>query len=380
MIYLICFLISLLLMTLSFKFGNKNQLIKKILLIISLLLPCILASLRDYTIGTDVNIYINPLYVLAKNYGSFFSYYNSVNIVRDFSYLLITYMAAKIGSIGLLFFFIELLIIFPLYHSMELKFNNKKAIIFGFIIFYLFFYNQTLNMARQSIAISFVIYGLSNLEIGKDKKALAMFFIASTFHNTASISFIIYLIFKLYYKGRLMKIYTKKELLYDLMLIITSISVLFFVKYIIYIIGGMGIISTAKINNYSVTYYRETLDFSFINTFIYFVVFITLWHYKEKLKKVDKYQHFYLIMSIISVILLQLGMIIAFSDRIVYYIFYPVLFLELPLVFYNNNEKITKNTFYYKIIIILLFLIYWIYWIVVINYNGTYPYIFRSFN
>ena len=63
MIYIVFFLISCFLIWLSEK--SPSRYIGKLLAFIAILLPCILAGMRADTIGTDVRVYVEPMYNAA---------------------------------------------------------------------------------------------------------------------------------------------------------------------------------------------------------------------------------------------------------------------------------------------------------------------------
>ena len=74
-IYLICFALSCALLKLSAKI-KKDNLLHKITTFIALLIPCILAGCRATTIGTDIKVYVEPIFncaILAENILDFFS-------------------------------------------------------------------------------------------------------------------------------------------------------------------------------------------------------------------------------------------------------------------------------------------------------------------
>ena len=74
MIYIIIFAVSSLFLWLSEK--SKSRYTRKIFAFIAILLPCILAGMRADTIGTDVKVYVEPIYDAAKQSKNFSSYLN----------------------------------------------------------------------------------------------------------------------------------------------------------------------------------------------------------------------------------------------------------------------------------------------------------------
>ena len=71
MIYILCFVASTFLFYIS-----KSQYKRTRLCIdcIAILIPCVLAALRANTVGTDVGVYLEPMFRVANNSTSFRDY------------------------------------------------------------------------------------------------------------------------------------------------------------------------------------------------------------------------------------------------------------------------------------------------------------------
>ena len=76
MIYLICFLLSALLLHGASK--KINRISGKILFILAALLPILLATFRSAEVGIDVHVYVQPYVRRALNASSFASYFNTI--------------------------------------------------------------------------------------------------------------------------------------------------------------------------------------------------------------------------------------------------------------------------------------------------------------
>ena len=206
LIYLICFLVSTLLI-----YGaehTKIKFYKKMLMIGGLLIPCFLAGIRSLNIGTDVNVYLKPMFLSAKNSVNFEKYLNSyvygLRIVRDYEFLFysVVYFISKLfDSIHILMFVIQLLIIVPIYLGMKNLNEMKNNIWFGMLVFYLAFFNNGLNYMRQYIGLAFSFWAISCLlKDGKNKliKCLILLVIAFLFHKSSILSVFIILLYYLF--------------------------------------------------------------------------------------------------------------------------------------------------------------------------------------
>lgn len=367
LIYVAMFILSLIFIY----FGNinRNKLVKIIFIFLGILLPCLLACFRDITIGKDTSGYILNLFNIAKKGESFNEFYLNAKYylqIQDYGYLFITYISAKFfNNFNVLLFFIEILVIVPIYVSLSCNKKNVNDIILGFIIFYLFFYNVTFNMARQSIALAFLILGITLLTHKKIFKSFLCLLISVLFHSTAIVAVLIYVVYYL-----LLKCKNQKMQKY-IILFIYILSILYVINYK-FIINWLYSMNIYKHGQLYLQRFN-VFDFSFTDTFVYsFILFMIIKSKKELLKKEVNFK-FYKFLAIESLIILQLGAFIQYMERVSFYFFYPVLFNCISMIGTKmEKNKISKNEFY----LIIFFIVYWIYTFGILNSHNTIPYIF----
>ena len=209
MIYIVFFLISCFLIWLSEK--SSSRYIGKLLAFIAILLPCILAGMRADTIGTDLRVYVEPMYNAAKQSTSFSSYmdqrwyviwrYMYVNKF-EIGFTTLVYLIEKLGgSLGTVLFFIQALILAPIYLGLK-RMKKSYPVYLGMLVFYLLFYNTSLNMMRQWIAMSILFYGLSYLITNEKKKYFITIVVACLFHTSALMGVVIYFLYMYSQKQR----------------------------------------------------------------------------------------------------------------------------------------------------------------------------------
>lgn len=194
MIYISCFLISCFFFWLSEK--CKSRIARNVLAVIAILIPCVLAGLRADTIGTDVKVYVEPIYNAAKESNSLSSYMGQswfyiwrYKYVHDFEigFTILVYVIEKITeSWSIVLFFIHVFIVTPVYIGLR-RVHKTYPIYFGMLVFYLMFYNASLNMMRQWMAMAFLFMGFSYLFFENKKKYCAIVVIACLFHISAVI-------------------------------------------------------------------------------------------------------------------------------------------------------------------------------------------------
>ena len=379
MIYVLIFIVSLLFFKIALKFRNKHKLLFIIFSGLGLIVPSILAGIRDISMGTDVKVYILPLFLGAGSFDSFFKFvlYKQSSI-SDLLYLLLTYICRIISTdYFLLFFMITFLSMITIYIALLIDNNVEKQtekksdsnILLGMLIYFLFMYNSTFNMARQSIAIAFIILGFSFLRNNRKKSCYISILIASMFHNTSLIT--IPFIFMYNYIQKKGELY-KKNNAFEIVVILLTILVVLFSPVLLKNLSNISFF-----NNLTKFYttWGNIHEFNLSNTLFYLTIFLIITISSERLKKSINDFYFYRLISILSIILIQLGVVVKFMDRITFYIFYPLIFLVMSKL--SFRESMTKKDFFLSIFVYVLFIVYWIYWIIYLGYHGTYPFVFR---
>lgn len=374
MIYVIAFISSLIFIRIACAFRKNNKPLFWLFSIVGILIPCLLAAFRDLSIGTDVKVYIKPLFDSASWYGDFQTYFLHPNsMIDDVLYLLMTFICRKISShISLLFFVIEVLVMVPVYVAL-LRSNRQKnnSVVLGMFIFFMFFYHTSFNMARQSIALSFSILAMTYLDDNKNIKFLILSIIAFLFHNSAIILFPVFIFYK--YKNKL-KENSFHQTVIEFLVIIAILFAIAFLPKIISVLISLGIDSTkfsSILSNFS-----RSLDIPWVNTAFYLFICWLIVINRKMLKDQVTHFNFYSFMSFICILILQLGAVVKYSERIGYYIFYPILFLVLPKLAPFSLKKMTKLEFRNLSLVIGIFIAYWGFWIVLQNYHETFPYVF----
>ncbi len=201
MIYLICFVISISLLRLSEI--KKLRKIRKLIIFCALLIPCILAGLRGEVVGSDTAAYPLRMYNIALD-NQFLKYMNSTFLHgwnydyvynMGIGYSTFVYIVTKVfRDFSVLLFFTEIAIIFPVYKSLEIFSKNETisnvTVRIGYIIFLLLFYNVTLNMMRQWIAMALLLIGFAYITQEQKKKGIILSLISLSFHTTGIVGFI----------------------------------------------------------------------------------------------------------------------------------------------------------------------------------------------
>lgn len=177
--------------------NGKNNRYQKIIgyfsLSFSILIPCFLSALRGLSVGNDISVYIIPniQYSELAEHGFWF-YWNNMPINVEIGFAYILYIGNVFKNIGISFFIIQFLIILPVYLILE-KYRSYISVVLGMAVFYLLCYNFSLSGMRGSIAMSFLLLDFYYLQQKKYYKAILIFLISFSFHNSALLIFVIYI-------------------------------------------------------------------------------------------------------------------------------------------------------------------------------------------
>lgn len=355
LIYIITFLVSYFLIYKSKKTTNKTC--QYFLEIIAILVLSLLAGLRHITIGTDVKVYVLPVFDSIKIDGFFGVFTNWPEI--EIGYKLLNYFVRLFtNSYAVIMFIIQFIIIFFTYYGIKRIFKNNYHNIFIIMLF--LFFNNSLNMVRQSISLALCIYSIKYLEDKKKIKFIFTILIASLFHKS-SLIFIATLF--LYNTKRENATFLSIIFLFFGMIIVTLFPSL------VELLVSIGIISS-KYTYYLDNFVNTTLDFQYFNLLL--DVFFIIIYYKNEYKE-KKCEPVYLLFIIIDFIFLMIGSKYATVTRLGIYFRIPAY-----LHFSQFINISTKNKKLNQFLTIMIFFIYWYYNYVIGKSGRTVPY--RDFN
>ena len=370
MFYIAIFVISLFLLFLGLKINNKNKIVGKILIIIGLLIPCIIAGLRHYTIGTDTGGYVLNLYKVAQTSSSFNSFHalaKSLYNSSDIAYLLITYVFGRFNiSFQLMLFLFEFLIIIPFYAALKKVKIHDYDIVLGMAIIYLVLYNQSLNMIRQAIAIAIFLLSFAIFMKAKDKKSivlsLVLLIVAIEFHDTVLYVTPLYVLYMILNSKKLSE---KSKTIIVLTIVVLAAVFLAFHRQILLFIGNSGIYPKALwyLNRYS------RFDIDYTGTMKNFFIMAVIFYKKDFFIEKGINYKFGILVAILNIIIAFLGTFISYSERIAYY------FMYLSIIFYVSIiPKQKKQELLLVALTVIVFIGYWIITILLNNGSQTLPY------
>ena len=159
----------------------------------------IVAGVRNLTIGTDVLVYGNVNFYFAGQFSNLIDYIKFVRTLNgvEIGYSLLNFVVSRFSDSTNVFLFVlnYFTLMFVILALRKIK--NYKYEILGLIIYFGFFWGNSLNAMRQSLAASIVLLAVANIIFTEDvsyKQPVLLILFASLFHQTALFALVLILI------------------------------------------------------------------------------------------------------------------------------------------------------------------------------------------
>lgn len=370
MIYILIFLASSFLLYLAEKKCNRH--LSKILVIFGVLLPAVLAGLRDSGIGTDVEVYGVYAYNQAFNSTSFWGYFSNAS-TSEIGYYFLTYMVSRFfkdyhwGLFAYSLF--TQLFVYSGFSRYKKQMNTQ--VWFGMLLYYFTLYNYSLNLMRQSIAFAIVFYASSFLMEKKYKSFVLLIVLSMLFHTSALVGFVLLPMYLILQQGR--NINEKKQIVQGIVFIVVLVFVLISMNQIIQKLVNLGLVRETYLlylsgGKYSVS--SGSVSIFLIFPDLVFIV-LTILNYK-RLEKRNCNALLFLMISLIVIISDFIPLYARYMERIGFY------FIPLQLVNVDNMSfcvaKKSRKIWY--VLILIMLGVVWYREFIVLGYAETYPYKF----
>lgn len=330
---------------------------------VGLFLPSILSGLRDYSIGTDILLYGNRWFYIAGNTN--FLVYLKWATSSDIGalYALINYVIAAITNNPHAFYFFLTLIEVSIVFLSLLQFRKEISVSFAMLVYYMMFYNISLNILRQSLAISLMIAAYICL-CKKGVKAFLIVWLLACMAHASAIVMIIILPLK-WYSNK-----SNSEFKSFLLMSVMIMAVVLYAPLLSFLIR-VGFLS-ARFQNYTLT--SQGGGRVIRTAFIIIIMMIIVVSYAS-LKKYDKNSILFINLSIISFVMTMLLFVgnnqvirIAYYFDLALIIVFPFLQRAAEAHYLEISSRIVKP------FLIVLLIGYWTFNVVIQNNGETYPY------
>lgn len=354
MVYILTFAVSVWLLWLGDKTKGTAH---HVLIILGLILPILLAGLRDMSIGTDTGGYPIDVFDFCQSTNSLLLALVSYLDVES-GYVALAWICTQISSSFNFFLVVTHSIILVTLFFAFRRFDINVAL--AYLIFFLIYFCGSMNAVRQFLAMPFCLFSFAELIQKQYKKAILLFIIAFLFHRS---SFFFLTIICLYYlcanHFNLMK--QKRMFLFVTLLVVVGLTM--FVELLQFAIN-IGIAKAEYMDRYgSEDQYGAGLPMSLLTiNFFNFMVY----YFLTKHVKVTPFLLFSKYVMLACVLLCFAGLISTFAVRLDHY------FMITGIV--CTVYALQMNKYHYLQLYLLFYIFYWYMVVIVANLGDTYPY------
>lgn len=355
--YLVVFFIAIMATMLA----QKNQKSKMLFLAyssIAVLLPSALAGLRDDSVGTDTLNYPVLCYNIAEQSDSLMV--TLTTSLSDPLFTLLIFLGYLKGSMAWSLFFVELFIVLFVYIAIYFS-RDRLRMWKAYMIFMFLFFNLSLNLMRQTMALSVCLLTFVLWLNGKTKWGV-LFFIVALLCHTTSIIFLLPL-FLFYY----IVVRKKKIPFYYILFMIFAVVL---IKPISSFLMSIGLLS----QHFSAYVEDDSSMFSNTNLLSQLILFIFLKQFCSFIKGRGIYMERYIVFSLLiafsAVIFISASVISHWAYRVAF--FFEILYvINIPYFLRQIKEK---RVFMFERSFYVFIVLYWFIDVVINGSNATYPY------
>ncbi len=363
-------LIYFFIFTISFAFAyfaEKNyrkipKFLYAILILLAILIPSTMAGLREFGVGTDTKAYISQVFMRMQNI-------ESVDKLSDYLqtadteplYVIFNFIASRFFTdINMMYFFMHLLLLTITYLGfMKLFKEDRKYIAFIYFIYLILYFNRSLNLYRQSVAISISLFSYFYMIKRNPLMFAATILFGMGFHKT------IFIMIPLYFAYPSFK--NIKKISHVKFFVI--FSAIFGLSFISYPIINTLIINGIIDNKYDAYINQFIVNISPVDYLIkIFAVLVPTLLFKKKIttsSELTSYARIYCL----SLTILSMAFMFGNMQRISYYYSLAILLLYKGLL-----KKIDKDKYLIVFILVLMCVLYS--WLTngLMGWNETVPY------
>lgn len=353
---------------------KKNSPIRVLLIFIALLFPALLAGLRDGSVGTD-----------TLTLEHFFEYCKVSNISQIFSesdyeigFKLFVYSIARIvDNVFWLHFAIEFFVVFFVWKAIDENVADQYKV-FAVLLYYLLFYSFSLNIIRQMMSMSILLFSYTYIKRKELLKFLLCVLVSFFFHKASIFGLALYPIYCVCLQNDATELQKKqnrlnsffRKLIYKFRFLLVLIGITMTLLVVFY---AREIIAFAHFYFDDYYYIYQDSGASSLRYTLYMVALLIVTAYTFQFKHTEFL--YYFLVFVISLILYHMSSISGQAYRIA--MFFSIYFVVLiPQVIFLIKGKMNRAIVISTVLIIVFMYSYDFF--ILREYNGTYPYIFRG--
>ena len=348
--YLAMALISVLLVS----YGLRKNL--RLATIFGLSLPVLYSGLRSHS-GTDFSKYVTMYQeVTSVSFQDFMSTYT----VEPTFYILSITSKLLFDSPFLVFFSFSLLTIVFFYLGLIKHTSKTTHVVFAYLSYLLLLFPNTMNIARQGLAISIVFYALSFIPTRNVRKYLKWMLVATLFHYSTMIMLPVYLLNRVI-SNRITDAANQIRILY----LCATVAL---IVPLVLIIGVNTLSLPAKYQDYITGNESGANVLFYLSAVIMLCIAAIFMLYKKQNKILSMYYYMY---CMLTTALLCAGFFISETRRISLYLL-PFMGLLIPIVVDMLSPGIPKSIVKFSAYCYIIG--YFILFYVAAGYGGVFPY------
>ena len=352
----------------------KSQKLRYTLLGVVVLIFCLVAALRNVTVGRDTSYYGYPTYEEALKY-DFLSFMDP-NFYPSwgFFYKLVAWVTSNLfGTFQAYLFVAELCVVLPVVVvGCKVSKGNIPLVV---ALFALYFYPYSFNLIKQSIAMSFLLFAYLGLDRGNLKCYFIWLIVAALFHTSALCGL---LLLGVYYIAKCERISTAKKLFSFAIFSILAVFVMpfvlnmiaqYFSHYSLYVGDGTLVV---KGHGYRSIFERT---FTLIVLFILGSVFNTQGNFPQ-CRTVSRRTEVLLLTTLFGVVITGISFYSLNLGRVaLYFVYFSILLIPLyaKLIPKKNDRML------FSVVAVFLFALISIDTFAITGQCEVVPYVFWSF-
>ena len=337
---------------------------KKLIWAALIALPLSLIAGLRYGVGTDYFPYLNKFYTYMQE-----PFTQCFHVSEPGFFLLVKILLTLGFNQFWVFGMIEFITLFLVSYCLLEK-KEQLSIPLGFFIYYLLFYHISLNIMRQCLAVSILLFGIVKLQRDQWKPYIVCFLIAATIHTSAYLGIYFLIIYFIDQKRKtaIMAssgdwwVISVKQLIYYTVIFLSPLFLTSVVN---------TILKFSAFEKYRHYMHTDRAGFGnewIINTILLFVpIFVMYWGEIRKNWELRMLTDFMLL----HVPLMCFSSMGNWTSRLLLYT-QALLVLYLPGL--AHNDKKTSNKYLFLGYFLILIIIEYVVKILIRNYSETFPY------
>ncbi len=378
MAYITCFIGSVFFAYLAKRSRNRCSFIA--CSIISLLITIVLATLRDYSIGIDTYGYLRLNYYWqgATSFSSIYEYlkyYLQAGNSEPLFALFMGVIAQVTGEYRVFLFMAQTVTMVGVYIG-AYRMKDHSDPVLTLLLFYLLYYNYTLNATRQYMALAILFAALHDIEEGRYKRYLIFVIFATLIHNTSILGIPLLVLYHMIYGREIKKQYNMDYLIEKPKKVSivrrTVIGGLIIIVFYFFDPISHAFVNYGILNSKYLIYLNSESNASFLASRVFLLVeIICLVLTLKTFRKNNAHPDFFVFCSMAFLLLFQLSTAIRAGARIArFFSVINICTIGMMVHCQRGQKKII-----FCILVILIAFIFWFYTYAYTNYSYTFPYL-----